>query len=396
MAPTRTIAGKVAIGAMALVAAVTVGRISLATALARKNFSSALSLKRDQPDALSGAAYAAITQQPNARGARRAVVQATAALRRDPTNAAAAAYLALAEEIRGDRLKALGLMRYSQRLSRRNLVAQLWLIEYAVSQGQIAGALSHYDTALRVSPVAPGMLFPVLVSATSDPGILAPLARVLARRPDWAEQYVQQLVQSGTDLDNIARLLAMMRAQGSPVPDRALATLVDRLVDASQFDGAWRLYAAYRPDARRASIRNPEFATVLTSPTAFDWTLPEQDTVSADIREGALHFDSAPAAGGVVARQLLNLTPGEHVIDGEAANIPALGDSAPYLTLECRPGGAELQRLVLVAPGDRPARFSWTVRIPASCAVQSLALTLQPVDAPGGLSGEITRLALKR
>src|SRR3546814_1290750 len=70
---------------------------------------------------------------------------------------------------RGDQAKGERLLAYSQKLSRRDLRTQLMAIELAVAQGDISGALRHYDIALRTKKNAPELLFPVLTSALPDP-----------------------------------------------------------------------------------------------------------------------------------------------------------------------------------------------------------------------------------
>src|SRR5262249_7177342 len=73
------------------------------------------------------------------------------------------------------------LFELSSAISRRSLPTRLWLIQRSVDHGDVAGALENFDIALRTSTAAPDALFPVLATASSDPGLAQPLARLLDR-----------------------------------------------------------------------------------------------------------------------------------------------------------------------------------------------------------------------
>lgn len=383
------------IGTVAAILVVGVGRSSFVTALSARDPAAALRLDSDASTALAASAYDEISPSPSAAGADRAIAQTRRALAINPMSATAATNLGLALEIKGDRAAAAKLIDYSEALSRRNLITQLWLIEYWVSQGDVPRTLKHYDIAMRTSSAALGLLFPVLVSATNDPAIIRPLARILAGGPDWGTQFVQQLVQSGDNLPNIATLLVDLARLGRPATGRALATMIDRLVADGSYDVAAQLYGVYRPKSSLSGLRNGDFAQSPEDPTAFDWNFPETDGLSADIRERALYLDAAPATGGVAARQLVKLSAGDRLFRATVTGFEGVGTNRPYMVLKCAGSGTELGRQAL-GSGETPSTLNWSVTIPASCAMQSLEIVLQPVDAVGGAAGHIDRLMLVR
>ncbi|WP_241656586.1 hypothetical protein [Sphingomonas oligophenolica] len=391
----RSTVARLLSGATALVLIIVVARISLAMVLVSSDPITALKLNPALPAALASQAYDDISSSPSRAGTERAILATRAALNRDPMSATAAANLGLALDIKGDRTTAIKLIDYSEALSRRNLVTQLWLIEYWVSKGDVPRTLFHYDVAMRTSRAAPGLLFPVLVSATNDAALIAPLAQVLAKQPEWSSQFIQQLVQSGVNLPNIAQLFVDLKRSGKPAADRALATLIDRLIAVESYDAASRLYLTYRPSVTSLGIRDGEFVLARPEPTAFDWNFPEAEGLSADIRDGALHVDAAPATGGVVARQLVRLLPGAHLIRGQSMGFTEVGENAPYLTLKCVGSGLEAGRVMLES-SDKPQRIDWSFAVPTGCTAQLLEVVLQPVDAAGGVSGQIDRLILAR
>src|SRR3546814_6235165 len=72
-------------------------------------------------------------------------------------------------------------------------------IELAVAQGDISGALRHYDIALRTKKNAPELLFPVLTSALPDPAIRTELVKTLGGQPKWAAGFIHHAARSEVD-----------------------------------------------------------------------------------------------------------------------------------------------------------------------------------------------------
>lgn len=95
------------------------------------------------------------------------------ALRQDPTAVVAVSTLGFDAQLRGQTAEAQRLFGYAEALSRRDLQTQVWAIENSVAQGDVAAALHHYDIALRTSPDAQAVLFPILASAISTQPVRA-------------------------------------------------------------------------------------------------------------------------------------------------------------------------------------------------------------------------------
>ncbi|RYE93442.1 MAG: hypothetical protein EOO77_45485, partial [Oxalobacteraceae bacterium] len=121
---------------------------------------------------------------------KRSDVLARAALRQGPASVVAASVLGINAQVYGDVAVARRAFTYAEQLSRRDLLTQLWAIEYAVSQGDVEGALRHYDIALRIKPAMWELLFPVLAAAASQNAIQQELVTTLASRPPWADGFI--------------------------------------------------------------------------------------------------------------------------------------------------------------------------------------------------------------
>ncbi len=341
------------------------------------------------------AAYATSLAGPNAPpGDRaRADVLAKRALQQDPTAVAAAATLGINADVRGDKATARRYFSYAQKLTRRDLRTQLWMIEDAVQRGDIPGALHQYDITLRVFPTLGEMLYPVLASASGDPAIRRELVKTLAGKPAWSESFVNFVAGGGPDPKSTAALFLDLRRARVPVPEIARARAVNALIAGGRIDAAWSYYVSMRPGADRRRARDPRFAANLEGPSQLDW-VPINDSGLTTIIQGGLFDFAAPASfGGPMLQQLQLLPPGAYRLRGHSIGIEQVAGTLPYWTLRCQ-DGRELGRIEVPNSNVANGLFTGTFSVPADCPVQTLVLAARPSDALSGLSGQIDRVEL--
>lgn len=319
------------------------------------------------------------------------------ALMGDATIVPAVTTLGINAQFRGDIEQARRLFGYSQRLSRRDLQTQLWAIEDSVGRGDVAGALHHYDIALRTSRSAPEMLFPVLSDTIADPAIRPALTKTLAARPVWAESFIDYAAGHAPDARSMAALFQGVRRAGGRVSPFAQSSAVHALLAAGQPDDAWRYYASLHPGVDRRKSRDDRFMEMSTAPLPFDWVPVNDGGVLTSIQPsrtgGTFVFSAASGTGGAMLRQEQVLPPGRYQLTGYGMDVEA-GNAPPYWTLRCK-DGRELGRID-VPNSSSPARspFSGRFQIPAGCPMQTLALIAQPSDALGGVAGQINQVQL--
>lgn len=334
------------------------------------------------------------------RGSTAARRLARAALLSEPMAVSAAATLGLDSDIAGNRDQARRLLAYAQKLSRRDLRTQLWMIEDAVARNDITGALRHYDIALRTSRVAPELLFPVLADAIGDTDIRAPLIRTLANRPAWGSTFIDYAAANASNPDATATLLRELEHARVPVSDTARALMINKLLGASRPAAAWAYYATIRPmvDPRRS--RDPLFTANLANPSPFDWLALEDDGVMITIRrgegsnQGFVDFAVAAGRGGAMLRQMQVLPPGTYTLTGQSANISAPDDARPYWSLTCI-NGRELGRLELPVSASANGIFAGRFTVPVDCPVQYLTMIARPTDQMEETGGRIDRVELR-
>jgi hypothetical protein len=325
---------------------------------------------------------------------------AVAALRADPTAIPAVTTLGFVKQVRGDIAGARRLFAYSDRLSRRDLITRLWLIEDAVARDNAAEALHHYDVALRTNKAAPDILFPVLATASNDPVIAAALVKTLSARPAWAVPFLWFASGHSGDPGATARLFADLHRAKVPVSQEAQASLINALIDDRDLQGAWSYYALVRKGADRRRLRDPEFAAMLETPSRLDWVPANNDTgLSATIQPGArggiLDFSVPPSMGGEMVQQMQLLPPGEYIMDGHSLEVDQGPGALPYWLLKCAADGRELGRVIVSNSAENGGRFAGRFTVPADCTAQYLVLVARASDGMTGVTGQIDSVQLR-
>lgn len=320
------------------------------------------------------------------------------AILRDPTAVRAVATLGLQAQMRGDTAQARRIFNYAQMLSRRHLTTQLWEIENAVSRGDAAQTLRHYDIALRTSSRAPDVLFPVLGSAISEQEVRQDLLVLLRQRPLWAADFVGFVAAGGTDPKAVAQLYQGLRGSGVPITAEAVSFLINRLIDVGAVDDAWRYYASFRGVSDRRVSRDPSFSSNLSTPSVFDWTPNSDAGIVTSFQRGPagglFDFATSSGIGGVILQQLQFLPPGHYRLEGRSAGIEQPAASLPYWILSCR-GGGEIGRVVVPNSTQDGGRFAGSFTVPAQCQVQMLGLVVRSSDTVSGVAGQILRVRLQ-
>lgn len=306
-----------------------------------------------------------LVSRPSADRRRLAAAEALAiaSLRRDPTVVTAWRTLALIAVFRGQPDRAGRLFHLTERMSRRDLPTQLWLIEENVNRNDVAGALRHYDVALRTSLSSHELLFPIILRALNDPNLVAPMARLVSTNPPWKEQFFGALIQQPPSGNNLARLLEMIAARGQLSSRDLLSSIVIYLGDRREYSAAWRVYRVLKnlPRAEPGTLRNGGFEGPNRVPP-FDWRLESGTELGAETRpvpapgaDTGLYAYAASGTSGVVASQLLLL----------------------------RPGGYTLAALGGVTAASRPERVTWKI----ACASTPTAFIATQSAIPSGSAG---------
>jgi hypothetical protein len=306
------------------------------------------------------------------------------AIARDPTIVSAWRTLAILAELRGDRIGATRLFHFAERLSRRDLPTQLWLIEERVAADDIPGALRHYDVALRTSPEASSLLIPVLVSATSSNAIVGPLAQLMATNPPWLSDLMARFSEGSPSAPNLAALLQAFTHGRSLPRSETMSAIIGRMVNNRDFEPAWRIHRLLRRiSPAELYLRNGGFSDS-ESLSPFDWQFANEGDLQAGpiLLTGAgqgpvLEMHTGAGQSGTVARQLLVLAPGPYSLSATMGPIGDAGSAQLRWNLSCAGAPSNTIGETVTRIGRNPEVMRATFRVPAGCAAQWLKLDLR-------------------
>lgn len=321
------------------------------------------------------------------------------ALRHDATAIVAVSTLGINAQARGRVEEARRLFAFSEALSRRDMQTQLWAIEDATTRNDVADALKHYDIALRTSPRASNLLFPIMASAISDREIRRVLLQTLSRGANWGPHFINYVASQGPEPRAATALFVGLERARVRVSPEAHAALVNNLISRELYRDAWAYYVTSHPGASQSSSRDPEFQARPEEASLFDW-VPLNGvgiTTSMHVSEGRGGFDFAasPSVGGPLLQQMQMLPPGEYVLEGRSRDIDQAPGERPYWVLQCRTG-PELGRAVVPNSADAKGIFGGNFTVPSDCPAQILALVAVPTQSITGLAGTIERAELRR
>ena len=235
------------------------------------------------------------------------------ALARDATLTPAIEMRALQAEAQHDAARELRLFQLSAAISRRSLPTRLWLIQRSVDRGDVAGALENFDIALRTSMAAPDVLYPVLATASSDPGLTAPIAGILDRPEEWRVGFLHYAITEAHAARGVAAVMLRMRDRRFIIDEQIDQSLIGELLSEREFPLARQVRDAFSPSLGPGLVADPRFADARMS-YPFGWQLIQSGTSGVErVREQgrtALEYQVTPGGGGAAATQLLTLAPG--------------------------------------------------------------------------------------
>lgn len=329
--------------------------------------------------------------------------RARAALRRDPTVVDGWRLLGAIAQLRGEEERGRALMRFSERVSRRDLQTQLWLVNDAARAGQVDELLRHADTGLRTSSSGGRTLTPILIAVSTDRRLAARIAQLLAADPPWERDFAYQLTHSSLIGDSVPLLVAPL-ANGA-VEREIMMPTVQRLATARDYDNAWRVYQLLKPGetAAPAAVRDGSFDKKWGI-APFDWSSPLEGPVAAERRvradapeNVALFLRAAAGTTGEGARQMLLLPPGRYSLAFAAGSIADVGAAAVDWQLSCAG-----EPPVVLSQGrhlpTRPAgsRQSISFAVPPGCPAQLLVFSARSDDQISASESWIDEISVAR
>jgi hypothetical protein len=332
------------------------------------------------------------------------VERARGVLQRDPTVVDAWHLIGAITGQRRDQARAGRIMNFAERLSRRHLQTQLWLLNEAGGRGRVEDMIAHLDTALRTSPASGPMLATAMIGTSADPRFARRLVPILASDPPWQREFAYQLANSIVPGNSLVVLVAALA--DDQAEREIMAPLVQRLVSQRDFTNAWNVYRLLkqRPDAVAAEVRDGGFDDRAAPIAPFDWTLGDTGRVRGERRAGgsrpdgvALFIRAEPGARGSAATQLMLVDPGSYNLRFQFGRAEDANAAGIDWRIYCSGAPERILGQGRLTPA-RPAgsRFSQNVTIPAGCPAQVLSFGARGDSSIGASESWIDDVALVR
>lgn len=368
--------GGIAIGASLLAAGTTA--VSLAGILRYERPAQALAFVPF--DAVANATLADRMLQTGEGAPDQITAFASRAIARSPLSPSAMRTLGYLADANGDVRAARRCLAVADQLTRRDLPTNLWLIEDAVKRDDVAGALDHYDAALRTSRMAESILFPVLASVAADPEFTPSLTKVLSRNPQWIIEFIPYALRGGGATEQLATLVESLPT-GSDARDRQLTiSTLGKLVDEHRYERAVRfLDSGVARAAGSNGRRSAHVIGAFDEPRGFvpyAWSLTQSPEIETAVDGGSLVVLTKLEGQGIAASRLFDFEPGQYRLS--VTNASAEAAKASWEVACAGPGGRLLATLPL--PVARGAA-STPVRIDAGCRAVTLQLKVEHDDA---------------
>jgi hypothetical protein len=230
-----------------------------------------------------------------------------------PLSRASLRIMALAADARGEIAFADTAMRLSERVSRRDSLAQLWLIERAVQKDDLKSAVAHYHAALSVQPGLGKILLPVLANALAFPEVREEIRPYLEQRASWAPSLIQAAVDQAPTADLIDLMMPVAGILSDDQYTAANTRLIARLASEGKADLAWDYAQKLWPDFDRERFAKFSWNENNTDDQlgSLAWTLAHDSKITADLNAGSsLAISLSPLALGLIARRDVMVEPG--------------------------------------------------------------------------------------
>lgn len=310
------------------------------------------------------------------------------ALLREPLNRVLLRSLAISAELAGDRDRAADIMALASKVSRRDVITQMWLAEYYSRRALLTKAISHYDAALRVSPETRHVIFPRIWSLRSRQHYLNAMKGTVRGGELWHQRFLQYSVERAglTDLGQVGELI--YAGFGGHKHGPQLQSIVDeyvkRAVVMESGDSARKLLAEL-PEHNTSRFRNLIGWSGRGSPSEslFDWQFGEVDGLAAVVdRQDELSITAQPGVMGILARRSV-LSPGfasryrvvvSFFTDNNSANSDLEGRAV--CGLGSNPRNIQAKKVI----NSTANRIQLQVDVPSDCQIVELQVIFENPD----------------
>ncbi len=370
----------------------------------RTNPDIALRFNPNEPVALATKADLLFLKSQDPKTLTRVEALAKQSLRAQALNPTAVRILGYVADARGQKDKARELILLSEKMSRREFGAQLWLIEDAAARNDVKTALKHYDIALRATSESPVILFPTLNDAMALSDVRDGFVPYVRQWPAWMTSYIGQAIEGVANPADVADVLI----RGGKMPVDASTrfippALLAKLASKGQYR-TFRQYYATLPGAKAAALTTVSMnadSVNLRYPVA-GWQLTEVPAMGGAFSKagsGAYTLQAFAGSGerGEIMRKLLILPPGRYAFSAGYAAEVAVPDAEIRWELFCLSGTGQRSvwtKMDRVVAGN--SKSGGELLIDGQCPFQALSLQAAGGAGQSGVDFTVRSVSLRR
>lgn len=334
---------------------------------------------------------AAVTRTPPPRHlSPQLIAQGQSALASEPLSSNAIRAIGLGRDLVGDRDGARRAMRAADAMSRRDGVAQLWLINDAIRRNRPAETLAHYDALLRTTPEVGEQLLVQLAAVLPVPEARAILRSYMVGHNPWLEPFLGVAVARAPRSAPIAQLVIETgRMPDQPLLRERYAGLVERLARENEFGLLRRVYPLL-PGSSAESLTSVSLSRATTEQgyAPVTWKLASEADWGgalvpiAESRTPGLEFYALPDTRGTTGSKIITLDPArQQMLTWRLVERSRNDRASARWTARCVAGSGSgsvvrSENLALLAEGR-----AYRLRLPGGCAM--IVLSMQVAGGVG-------------
>lgn len=310
----------------------------------------------------------------------------------EPLSARALRQLGAARALAGDDTASKRLHNLAERLSRRDLGTQLWMIERSAAAGDVAETLRHYDLALTTEPSSGDLLYPVLADAIADEAVREALTPYVRADRPWVHSFLATALDQASPAA-LAGLIAIARPE---TVKTIMGRLLGRMARDADFATARTLLMATA--VGRAASASMAVSDRTTAPQLgpFGWELARSDGVDA-MRDGeGFVVRISSGASGLAARRVLILRPGRYRFGYAVQSRGEAGGASLSTDAQCLSGPNSPPPLPTVVTNADEAgkQVEHALTVPAGCSAVAMVFRVIGSDAQQDETLRVDRIAL--
>lgn len=311
-------------------------------------------------------------------------------LTEQPLSSAALRLMAWSDARRGHEAEALGRGRLIDRITRRDAVAELWLLEDAVRRDDVRGVLRRYDILIRTQADLRGPLMEKLAGRLGADQVRLALAPYADARSPWFPDLLQTASRGGHAEEAATVLIGLPVLADTASYRSAYAAVVDSLAEGNGVASLRRLHPRL-PGAGSMTHPGLTEAELSRGYAPFRWTLTAGGERAAKLEpdrpgQPILAVRAAPLSRGEVSSRMILLPASPVALSWtlDASGRSATDGSARW-TIRCLDDGRVAVSGEMLAGGIRRG----VQAMPYPCTAARMALVVD-----GGTGGEETAFRL--